>query len=141
MEPQPAATTTELLPMAAEAQQAVVVAELQQLATAVEPQPAAAKTVAVAAPPTSPAPAVADSPRAVVVEIPDDNVRRQAGTSRRARLCQPPRPRRGRSWPEATSAWRWGAQRTVSGPCRRALDPQRVWSRGGACRRPAGPLR
>jgi hypothetical protein len=77
--PQPAATTTEPLRVATEAQQAATVAEPQQLATAVEPQQAASVTaattaVAVAAPPTSPAPAAADSPRAVVVEIPDDDV-------------------------------------------------------------------
>jgi hypothetical protein len=43
-----------------------------------EPQPAALATVAttaveVAAPPTAPAPVAAGSPRAVVVEIPDDD--------------------------------------------------------------------
>jgi hypothetical protein len=62
-----------------EAQQAAAVAEPQQLATAVEPQPAASVTaaapdVAVAAPSTSLAPAVAGSPRAVVVETLDDDV-------------------------------------------------------------------
>jgi hypothetical protein len=67
-EPQPAATTMEPLPVAVEAQQAVAVAEPQQQATAVEPQPAAPVTAAVtavtvAAPPTSPAPAAAGSPR------------------------------------------------------------------------------
>jgi hypothetical protein len=77
-EPQPAAMTTEPLPVAAEAQQAAAVAEPHQLATTVEPQPAASATaattaVAVAAPPTSPAPVAAGSLRAAAVEIPDDN--------------------------------------------------------------------
>jgi hypothetical protein len=79
-EPQPAATTTEPLRVAAEAQQAATVVESWQLAMAVEPQQAASVTaattaVAVAAPLTSPAPAAAGSPRAVVVEIPDDDAR------------------------------------------------------------------
>jgi hypothetical protein len=65
--------------MAAEAQQAAAVAEPRQLAMAVEPQQAVSVTaattgVAVATSPTSSAPAVAGSPRAVVVEIPDDDV-------------------------------------------------------------------
>jgi hypothetical protein len=64
--------------VAAEAQQATAVAEPQQLAMEVEPQPAASMVVAtmavaVAAPPTSPVPAAAGSPRAAVVEIPDDD--------------------------------------------------------------------
>jgi hypothetical protein len=70
-------TTTELLPVAAEVQQAAAVAEPQP-AMEVEPQQAAAVTtattaVAVAAPPTSPAPDATGSPRAAVVEIPDDD--------------------------------------------------------------------
>jgi hypothetical protein len=78
LEPQPGATTTELLQVVAEVQQAAAVAEPQQPAMEVEPQQAAAVTaattaVAVAAPPTSLAPAAAGSPRAVVVEIPDDD--------------------------------------------------------------------
>jgi hypothetical protein len=77
-EPQLAATTSELLPVAVEVQQAAAVAEPHQLATAVEPQPVASAVatttaVAVAAPPTSPAPVADGSPRVVVVEIPDDD--------------------------------------------------------------------
>jgi hypothetical protein len=65
--------------MAAEVQQAVTVAEPRRLATAAELQQVAtvvtATTVtAVAAPLTSPAPAAAGSPRAAVVEVPDDDV-------------------------------------------------------------------
>jgi hypothetical protein len=141
----PAATTTEPLPVAAEAQQAATIAEPQQLATAVDPQQTASVTaaitaVAVAAPPTSPAPAVAGSLRAAVVEtLTTTTSRRQAETSGRARLCQPPSPRRGRSWLGATSARRWGAQRTASGPRRRALDPQRAWSRSGRLPTPRRP--
>jgi hypothetical protein len=76
---QPAATTTEPPRVAAEAQQVASVAESRQHAMAVEPQHAVSVTaattgVAVAAPPTSPAPAAAGSPRAVVVEIPDEDV-------------------------------------------------------------------
>jgi hypothetical protein len=76
-EMQPTATTTEPLLGAAEAQQAAAVAEPHQPATAVGPQLAASATVAttavaVAAPPTSQAPIAAGSPRAVVVEIPND---------------------------------------------------------------------
>jgi hypothetical protein len=56
-----------------------MVAEPRQLAAAVEPQQAASVTaataaMAVAAPPTLPTPTAAGSPRAVVVEIPDDDV-------------------------------------------------------------------
>jgi hypothetical protein len=74
----PAVMTTVPLPAAAEAQQAAAVAEPQQPATEVEPQPTALMMVAtmavvVAMPPTSPAPAAAGSPRAAVVEIPDDD--------------------------------------------------------------------
>jgi hypothetical protein len=70
--------TTEPLPVAAEVQEAAAVAEPQQPATEVEPQPAASVTeattaVAVVASPTSPVPAAASSPRAAVVEIPDDD--------------------------------------------------------------------
>jgi hypothetical protein len=77
-EPRPAATTTVLLTAAAEAQQAATVAEPQQPATEVEPQPVvlmsvAATAVAVAALPTSLAPAAAGSLGAGVVEIPDDD--------------------------------------------------------------------
>jgi hypothetical protein len=118
LEPQPGATTTELLQVVAEVQQAAAVAEPQQPAMEVEPQQAAAVTaattaVAVAAPPTSLAPAAAGSPRAVVVEIPDDDdVLPASWDSGRARLHQPPRPRRGRSWPGVTL-----------GPRHHALDP------------------
>jgi hypothetical protein len=64
--------------VATEAQQAAALAEPQQPATEVESQQAASVTaatpaVAVAALPTSPAPAAAGSPRAVVVEVPDDD--------------------------------------------------------------------
>jgi hypothetical protein len=45
--------------------------------------------------------------------------RHRAGISGRARLRQPPRPRRGRLWSGATSVQCWGAQRTASGPRRR----------------------
>jgi hypothetical protein len=65
--------------MAAEAQQAATVAEPRQPSTAAEPQLAAmvmtaTTAVAVAAPSTLLAPAAADSPRAAVVEVPDDDV-------------------------------------------------------------------
>jgi hypothetical protein len=78
-EPQPAAMTTEPLRVFAEVQQAATVAGPRQPATGTEPQQApsvmtATTAVAVAAPPTSPAPAAAGSPIAAVVEIPDDNV-------------------------------------------------------------------
>jgi hypothetical protein len=77
LEPRSAATTTEPLPVAAEPSQAAAVVEPQHPAAEVEPQPAASTTVAttvvvVTAPPTSPVPAVAGSPGATVVEIPDD---------------------------------------------------------------------
>jgi hypothetical protein len=70
--------TTEPLLVTAEAQQVAVVPESQQPAMAVEPQQAvpvttATTAVAVAAPPTSPAPDATGSPRAAVVEIPDDD--------------------------------------------------------------------
>jgi hypothetical protein len=65
--------------MAAEAQQAATVAELQQPATVAESQQAAmvraaTTVVEVAAPSNLPAPAAAGSPRAEVVEVPDDDV-------------------------------------------------------------------
>jgi hypothetical protein len=77
-EPRLAATTTEPLPVAAEAPQVAAVAEPQQPAVEVEPQPAALTTVEttvvmVAAPPTLPVPAAAGSPGAAMVEIPDDD--------------------------------------------------------------------
>jgi hypothetical protein len=71
-------TTTEPLPVAAEAQQATTVAEPQQAAPVVEPLLAASMmaatiTVVVAAPPTSPVPAAAGNLGVAVVEIPDDD--------------------------------------------------------------------
>jgi hypothetical protein len=67
--------------------------------------------------------------------------RRRAGTSGRARPRQPPRLRRGLSWPRAAPAWCWGTRQTPLGPRHRALDPQRAWSTGKRTRCPAGPLR
>jgi hypothetical protein len=135
MEPQPAATTTEPLRVAAEAQQAVAVAvaEPRQLATAVEPQQAASVTaattaVAVATLPTSPAPAAAGSPRAVVVEIPDDDVP----------------PPGWDQWPSPPAS-------APEAPTRALVVRSDVvvtrWTRcapgagAGACGRPVGPLR
>jgi hypothetical protein len=130
--------------VAAEAQQAATIAEPRQLATAVEPQQAASVTaatpaVAVVAPPTSPAPAAAGSPRAVVVEIPDDDVPPPGWDQWESPPASAPEPRRGCSWPGATSAQRWGAQRTALGPRRRALDSRRARSRGESMLTPRRP--
>jgi hypothetical protein len=67
--PLPVATTTEPLPVAAEAPQAATVAEPQQPASTT----VATTVVVVPAPPTSLVPAAAGSPGAAVVEIPDDD--------------------------------------------------------------------
>jgi hypothetical protein len=72
LEPQPAVAAMELL-------QAATAAETRQAATAAEPRQAATVTTAttatvVAVPSTPPAPAAAGNPRAVVVEVPDDDV-------------------------------------------------------------------
>jgi hypothetical protein len=73
-------------------------------------------TVAVAAPPTSPAPAAAGSPRAAVVEIPDDDDVPPPGWDQwaSAPVSAPEASGGGargpgRSWPGATSGRRWGA--------------------------------
>jgi hypothetical protein len=80
-EPQQAVAATEPLraATAAETQQVATVAEPRQPSTAAGPQRAATvmtatTTVAVAAPSTLPVPAAAGSPRAAVVEVPDDDV-------------------------------------------------------------------
>jgi hypothetical protein len=103
--------TSEPLWVAAEVQQAATVAEPRHPAAIVEPQQAASVMeattgVAVAAPPTSSAPAAAGSPRAVVVEIPDDDVPPPGWDQWASLPVSALRPRRGRSWPGTTSTQR-----------------------------------
>jgi hypothetical protein len=128
--PRPAATTMEPLPVAAEAHQAAAAVVPPQPATEVEPQQPAAE-----ADPQKPSAEVEPqprrwrqrrlwpwrSPRHQLHRCPSRPAaqRRQwwksptttslhrAGTSGRARPHQPPRPRRGFSWPRAASAQRW----------------------------------
>jgi hypothetical protein len=146
-ETQPAVTTTEPPRVAAEAQQAVTVAEPRQLAMTVEPQQAESVTaattaVAVVASPTLPAPTAAGSPRAVVVEIPDDDVPPLGWDQWASSLVSAPRglsggarvPGRRRRSAEAPSERR---RSLVVACCTRGAPG----ARAGACLRPAGPLR
>jgi hypothetical protein len=132
-EPQPAATTTEPLRVAVEAQQAAMVAGPRQSATVAEPQQAASvmaatTAVAVAAPPTSPVPAAAGSSRAAVVEIPDDDVLPPGWDQWASPPASAPEASVGALVARATSGQRWGTQLMVSRPHRRTPDPWRVRS-------------
>jgi hypothetical protein len=89
---------------------------------------AATTVVAVAAPPTSPAPAAAGSPRAVVVEIPEDDVPPPGWDQWASLPASAPKASVGALVARGGIGAALGARLMVPGPHRRTPDPRRVRS-------------
>jgi hypothetical protein len=128
--PQQAATTTE-------PRQSAAAAEAQQAAAAAEPRQVATVTTAttatlVAAPSTPPAPAADGSPRAAMVEVPDDDVPPPGWDQWASLPVLAPEASTGALVVRDDDGAALGARLIVSGPRRRTPDPRHVRSKSGS---------
>jgi hypothetical protein len=128
--PQQEAKTTE-------PRQSVAAVEAQQVATAAEPRQVATVTTvtmatSVAAPSTPPAPAAAGSPRAAVVEIPNDDVPPPDWDQWASLPASTPEASVGALVVRHDVGTALGARLMVPGPRRRTSDPRHIRSRSGS---------